>query len=155
MADFTTPGTDFGGANQAPPNAFDDEAALLLTDVDPAFSQAPDTYDLRKFNGTIRLINGKAYPNTDPIVSAPGHNVLLRYANAGVVSHSMGVLGQRPSVVGIGAHPSTGQGLLKTTLRGGRPPLSLEERRRRARDRKRRWLATKKAQPVVVSVAAP
>jgi len=50
---------------------------------------------------------------------------------------------------------STGQGLLKTTLRGGRPPLSLEERRRRARDRKRRWLATKKAQPVVVSVAAP
>ena len=35
----------------------------------------------------------------------------------------------------------SGQGLLRTTLRGGRPPLSLEERRRRARDRKRRWRA--------------
>src|SRR5437764_561145 len=63
-ADFATTATVFGGANQTPPNAFDDEAALLLTDVDPAFAAAPDTYDLRKFNGTLRLINGKAYPST-------------------------------------------------------------------------------------------
>ena len=68
------------------------------------------------------------------------------------------LMGRRLAPVGELARDrarSTGQGLLKTTLRGGRPPLSLEERRRRARDRKRRWLATKKAQPVVVSVAAP
>ena len=40
---------------------------------------------------------------------------------------------------------ATGQGLLRTALRGGRPPLSPEERRRRARERKRRWLASRAA----------
>jgi hypothetical protein len=38
----------------------------------------------------------------------------------------------------------TGQGLLRTTLRGGRPRLSLEERQRRRRERKRRERAAKK-----------
>ena len=71
-ADFATTATVFGGANQTPANAFDDEAALLLTDVDPAFAAAPDTYDLRKFNGTIRLINGKAYPAPTPSRRRPG-----------------------------------------------------------------------------------
>jgi hypothetical protein len=118
-ADFATTATVFGGANQTPANAFDDEAALLLTDVDPAFAAAPDTYDLRKFNGTMRLINGKAYPSTDPIASAPGHKVLLRYANAGVISHSMAVLGQRQSVVGISGHLSTGEGLIADTITAG------------------------------------
>ena len=41
----------------------------------------------------------------------------------------------------------TGQGLLRTTLRGGRPSLSLEERQRRRRERKRRERATKKGRP--------
>ena len=118
-SDFATTPTVFGVANQTPANQFDDEAALLLTDVDPAFAAAPDTYDLRKFNGTIRLINGKAYPNTDPVASGPGRKVLLRYANAGVVSHSMGVLGARQSVVGIGGHASTGQGLVADTITAG------------------------------------
>jgi hypothetical protein len=40
-----------------------------------------------------------------------------------------------------------GQGLLRTTLRGGRPPLSVEERRRRRRERKRRERATKNGIP--------
>jgi hypothetical protein len=35
-----------------------------------------------------------------------------------------------------------GEGLLRPKLRGGRPRLSLDERRRRARDRKRRWRKT-------------
>ena len=38
---------------------------------------------------------------------------------------------------------TSGQGLLRTTLRGGRPSLSPEERRRRARDRQRRSRASR------------
>ena len=37
-----------------------------------------------------------------------------------------------------------GQGLLRTTVRGGRPSLSLEERLSRRRERKRRERAAKK-----------
>jgi len=43
----------------------------------------------------------------------------------------------------IRAH-DTGLGLLRTTLRGGRPALSPDERRRRRRERKRRERAAKK-----------
>jgi len=40
-----------------------------------------------------------------------------------------------------------GAGLLRTGPRGGRPPLSPEERRRRARERKRRWRAGSSSKP--------
>jgi len=50
---------------------------------------------------------------------------------------------------------ATGKGLLRTSPRGGRPPLSRDERRRRARDRKRRERAAKKAWSTVASEAEP
>jgi len=50
---------------------------------------------------------------------------------------------------------ATGEGLLRASPRGGRPPLSPEERRRRARDRKRRERASKKARSAGASEAPP
>ena len=98
----TTAGTAYG----TPASAFDDEAALVLSEIDPAFNAAPTTFDLRNFHPTLKLINGKAFPETDPIATAVGHKVLLRYVNAGSVDHAMGVAGTRQTIVGADARPN-------------------------------------------------
>ncbi|MEZ4656123.1 MAG: multicopper oxidase domain-containing protein [Caldilineaceae bacterium] len=94
--------------------AFNDEAVLVLSEIDPAFNNAPAAYDLSYFAPKYWLINGKSYPNSDAI-SAAGVNastpdvVLLRYVNAGLVHHSMGVLGQHQTVIAVDGQPATHQ----------------------------------------------
>jgi FtsP/CotA-like multicopper oxidase with cupredoxin domain len=81
--------------------AASDEAVLLLSEIDPALNASvnPAAFDMRDFAPRYFLINGKAYPATDSIASASGSKVLLRYVNAGVKHHSMGVLGLRQNFV--------------------------------------------------------
>ncbi len=81
--------------------AFDDEAVLVLSEIDPALNNSanPAAFDMRNFAPKYFLINGKAYPATDPIASAAGNKVLLRYVNAGIQQHSMAVLGLRQNFV--------------------------------------------------------
>jgi FtsP/CotA-like multicopper oxidase with cupredoxin domain len=81
--------------------AFNNEAVLVLSEVDPALnnSATPSTFDMRNYAPRYFLINGKSYPSTDPIASAAGNNVLLRYVNAGIQQHSMAVLGLRQNFV--------------------------------------------------------
>ena len=80
--------------------AFDDEAVLVLSEIDPALNtRNPATFDMRNYAPRYFLINGKAYPATDPIASAAGNKVLLRYVNAGIQHHSMAVLGLRQNFV--------------------------------------------------------
>ena len=92
------------GAGQAydADSAYDDEAVLVLSEIDPALNNKadPSTFDMRDYVPRYSLINGKAYPATSPITSAGGNTVLLRYVNAGVNYHSMGVLGSAQKVVG-------------------------------------------------------
>lgn len=80
---------------------FNDEAALVLSEIDPALnnSASPAAFDMRNYAPRYFLINGKAYPDTAPIASAAGNKVLLRYVNAGVKHHSMAVLGLRQNFV--------------------------------------------------------
>ena len=79
-------------------SAYNDEATLVLSEIDPALnnSATPATFDLRNYAPRYFLVNGKASPATAPIVSTAGagNKVLLRYANAGLNSHSMGILGR-------------------------------------------------------------
>lgn len=81
--------------------AFDTEAVLVLSEIDPTLnnSATPSTFDMRNYAPRYFLINGKSYPATDPIPSAAGNKVLLRYVNAGIQQHSMGVLGLRQNFV--------------------------------------------------------
>ena len=62
------------GAGQAyadAATAFDDEALLVLSEIDPALNASPiRPFDMRNFAPKYFLINGKAYPDTDPIASA-------------------------------------------------------------------------------------
>jgi hypothetical protein len=87
-------------------SAYDDEALLVLTEVDPAFNANPAGYDLRSFSPKYRLINGKAFPETDVIATDVSRKVLLRYVDAGLVSHAMSLLGIDQSVVGQDARPA-------------------------------------------------
>jgi len=52
-------------------------AASLNNAADPAL------FDMRDYAAKYFLFNGKAYPQTDPIVADMGPKVLLRYVNAG------------------------------------------------------------------------
>ena len=87
---------------------YDEEALLLLSDIDPALNANPGTFDMTTFAPTYALINGRPYDGTAggtlPIVSAPGHDVLLRVVNAAVRFHPIGLLGLRESVVGESSH---------------------------------------------------
>ena len=89
--------------------AYDDEAVILLSEIDPALNNAanPATFDMRNYAPRYFLVNGRAYPDTSTIATSPGRKVLLRYVNAGNQYHSMGVLGARQSVVALDGSPLT------------------------------------------------
>lgn len=89
------PGSAYGTAA----SSFDDEALLVLSEIDPALNAAPTTFDLGKYAPKYWLINGKAYPDTDPITTSAGNRVLLRYLNGGLEHHSFGVLGMHQTVL--------------------------------------------------------
>jgi FtsP/CotA-like multicopper oxidase with cupredoxin domain len=96
-----------GQAYADPTTAFDDEAVLVLSEIDPALNNSsnPAAFDMRKFHPRYFMINGKVYPDTANIPTLPGNKVLLRYVNAGINYHSMAVLGARQSVVALDGSP--------------------------------------------------
>ena len=94
--------TGYGDAT----SAYDDEAVLVLTEVDPAFNANPAGFDLRSYSPKYRLINGKAFPETDVVATDVNRRVLLRYLDAGLQEHAMTLLGLDQSVVGQDARPA-------------------------------------------------
>jgi FtsP/CotA-like multicopper oxidase with cupredoxin domain len=80
-------------------SAYDKEAVLVLSAVDPGFNSAPDTADLTGYLATYWLINGKAYPDTAPIAAAAGQRLLIRYMNAGYDNTTMSLLGMHEHVI--------------------------------------------------------
>jgi hypothetical protein len=89
-----------------PSSGYDDDAVVVLSEIDPAFNANPATFDLRKFSPKYRLINGKPYPASDPIATDQGHKVLLRYVNVGSLTHPMTVLGGLQTELAQGGHPA-------------------------------------------------
>lgn len=96
------------GAGQAYPSiTFDDEAVLVLSEIDPKLnnSATPETFDMRKFAPKYSLLNGVAYPDTTNIATTAGSDVLLRYVNAGTQYRSMATLGADQSVIALDGSP--------------------------------------------------
>jgi FtsP/CotA-like multicopper oxidase with cupredoxin domain len=89
------------GANHAydASSVFVDEALLVLSEIDPDLNANPAGFDMRDFVPQYRLINGKAYPQTADIPTAAGNSVLLRYVNAGIQQHTMGILGMGQELI--------------------------------------------------------
>jgi FtsP/CotA-like multicopper oxidase with cupredoxin domain len=92
-------------AYDAATTAYDVEALLVLSTIDPGFNAAPDTFDLHGYRATYWLINGRAYPDTTPITASAGQRVLLRYLNAGYDNTTMSLLGMHERVVARDARP--------------------------------------------------
>ena len=88
-------------AYESAATAYDVEAPLVLSAVDPAFNNAGDpmAFDMYTYRATYWLINGKAYPDTTGITAAAGQRVLLRYLNAGYDNTTMMLLGMHEHVV--------------------------------------------------------
>ena len=78
---------------------YNDEALLVLSEIDPALNANPTGFDMRDYWPQYRLINGKAYPDTAEIPTAAGNRVLLRYVNAGIQQHTMGLLGMGQELI--------------------------------------------------------
>lgn len=84
--------------------AYNDEAVLVLSEIDPALNAHPTTFDMREFHPAYRLINGKPFPSSDPVPTDQGHTVLLRYVNVGSELHSMSTLGADQVVLSHDGH---------------------------------------------------
>jgi FtsP/CotA-like multicopper oxidase with cupredoxin domain len=91
-----------GQAYESATTAYDVEAPLVLSAVDPAFNTSTDpmAFDMYTYRATFWLINGKAYPSTAPgITASAGQRVLLRYINAGFDNTAMALLGGHERVL--------------------------------------------------------
>ena len=66
--------TTAGQAYDDVPTAFNDEAVLVLSEIDPALNNRANktTFDMRNYAPKYFLINGKAYPDTAAIVERCG-----------------------------------------------------------------------------------
>ena len=86
---------------------FDAEKVLVLSELDTALNNSanPASFDMRMYNPTYFLINGKSYPNTDPINVTADDIVLLRYVNAGLQAHAMSTLGLSQSIIAQDGSP--------------------------------------------------
>ncbi len=112
-------------ANQAYESAgttFNDEAVLVLSDIDPALNNSvdPAAFDIRGYAPKYFLINGKVYPGTDAIPTMAGNTLLLRYVNAGLQAYSMSLLGLRQTAIAMDGSPFTnGRTLVAETIATG------------------------------------
>jgi FtsP/CotA-like multicopper oxidase with cupredoxin domain len=94
-----------GQAYGDPATAYDSEALLVLSEIDPALNAAPATFDLRNYKPRYWLINGKAFPQTDLIAADAGDRLLLRWLNAGNTHQTMTLLGAHQRVLAKDAAP--------------------------------------------------
>ena len=85
--------------------SYDDEAVLVLSEIDPRLNSAPAGFDMRDFKARYRLVNGRPFPSTDVVPTDQGHTVLVRYVNAGTESHPMSTLGATQLQVAEDGHP--------------------------------------------------
>ncbi len=92
-----------GQAYDDPSSAYDSEATLLFSEIDPVLHEAVATGNYGPgtavtspvdYHASYFLINGQAYSATAPSISAaPNKRLLLRFANAGLetkVPHELG-----------------------------------------------------------------
>ncbi len=84
--------------------SFDDEAVVVMSEIDPAFNNAPLTSDVEDYNPQYFFINGKAHPQTDDIAAEAGDTVLLRAANLGIRDRALGLLNSRMMLLANDSH---------------------------------------------------
>jgi FtsP/CotA-like multicopper oxidase with cupredoxin domain len=108
------------GQAYGPGTDFELEATLVLSEIDPALNANPAGFDMLSYKPRYWLINGEAYPDTDPIPAPAGSRLLLRYLNAGFNNLAMSVLGSHQRVIAKDAYqlPSAFSSLVETIPAG-------------------------------------
>lgn len=81
------------------------EVVLVLSEVDPAFNAAPESFSMAQFKPRYWLINGRSFPDTGWIGTSAGDTVLIRYLNAGLQTHSISLLGLEQMVQSANGEP--------------------------------------------------
>jgi FtsP/CotA-like multicopper oxidase with cupredoxin domain len=106
--------------------AYNTEAVMVLSEIDPALNAATLTpgalasFDMTTYAPKYRLINGLAYPATGTIPATSNSKVILRYVNAGTEHASMTLLGADATVVGRdGSFLTTPLGVTADTVPSG------------------------------------
>lgn len=94
-----------GQAYDDPSTAYNDEALLVFSEIDPAFHADPNNFDMVHYAPKYWLINGLSYTATEKIVTTPGNTVLLRYINAGLQEHTLGTLGLHQTLIAMDGSP--------------------------------------------------
>ncbi len=94
-------GTAYGPAS----TDYQDESVMVLTEIDPALNADPVGFDMRGYNPTYRLINGKSFPEIPVVPTGVGNIVLLRLVNGGAIQHPMTLLGAVATSIARDAHP--------------------------------------------------
>ncbi len=86
---------------------FTDEAVEVMSDLDPAVNVAtnPTAFDMRRFTPTYRLLNGKAYPDTETVPASSGGPLLLRMLNAGSQDHALALFGLHQRIIADDSNP--------------------------------------------------
>ncbi|HWQ14413.1 MAG TPA: multicopper oxidase domain-containing protein [Roseiflexaceae bacterium] len=97
--------TTAGRAYDSAATAYDEEATLVLSEIDPLFNASSASFNLVNYAPTYWLINGRAYPQTTAIPVAAGERLLLRYLNAGSIHHTMALLGAHQRAIARDAYP--------------------------------------------------
>ena len=91
-----------------PDTCYDDDAVIVMSEIDPALNNSADplSFDMRNYKPTYRLLNGHSFPSgASTIATDQGHKVLVRYVNVGQQMHAMGVLGGSQVEVADDGHP--------------------------------------------------
>lgn len=101
------PTADPASAYGSPGNAFQKEALLIYSEIDPDFNFRPYEFNMQDFKAEYWLINGKSYPQTEWIEAAAGEAVLLRQINAGLEQKSIGLLGIEQTFIAVDGEPLT------------------------------------------------
>lgn len=103
----------------APPTTYTSEAMLLVSEIDPALNSAPASFNMLDYAPKYWLINGEAHPDTDVIQAPAGQTMRMRYVNAGLIEHSMGLLGLDQTVIAKDGHARTAFRAVSETLAAG------------------------------------
>ena len=109
------------------PTTYTSEKVLVLSEIDPALNNAPASFNMLDYAPKYWLINGESHPDTDLIQAPAGSTLLVRYVNAGLTEHSMGLLGLDQTVIAKDGHARTAFRAVSETLAAGQTMDTLIE----------------------------
>jgi FtsP/CotA-like multicopper oxidase with cupredoxin domain len=95
------------------------ETVLLLSEIDPALNANPTGFNMLDYAPKYWLINGESHPDTDFVQAPAGATLLVRYVNASLTEHSMGLLGLDQTVIAKDGHARPAFRAVSETLAAG------------------------------------